>query len=483
MVAFVLALGTLVLGGEAPRIDLADWPVRIGGEAQLFADDFLVARGERIEYALHRPEKHPANPLVTPAPSVERLVLAYGSVIREKEGGPFRLWYTNDTGIAYAESADGVRWEKPAVGIARDGRPTNILTRGHRGRSDTLTVFLNPDASDIERKYLAYVFEYRFPDRDGVREERREGLYLRASPDGIAWRERPEPVMYSMWRNPADRPAGTEGDLGDVHHVSWDPKLGKFMGHVKLSLGGVRKRGLTESDDGIHWSHPRLILEADERDRPGDQTYSMIAFPYESVWLAYVGLYHKGTDDRMDIQLAVSRDGRNWSRPLRGAFLANGPAGAFDWGVLHMAANPPIRVGDALWIYYGGYDTVHGTKLPDVRQFGIGLSMLRPDGFVSVDARGTPGSLVTRPLCFEGGKLAVNASIGAGGSLAVAVLDRSYRPLEGYRREDCAPLSGDGLGLPVRWKTTNTLPPAGEERHVRLQFFLADASLYSFRIE
>ncbi|MCY2953582.1 MAG: hypothetical protein NTU53_16625 [Planctomycetota bacterium] len=466
-----------------PRIDLTDWPLKIGQEGQLFVDDFLVARKTGVEFRLRQPEKLSDNPIVVPTAPSETLVLAYGSVLRNGESRGFRMWYTNNLGIAYAQSPDGLRWSKPPVGMMIDGKPTNLLMRGHRGRSDTLTVSLNPDGSDAAKKYLAYVFEYRFPDQEGVRERLREGLYLRTSPDGVRWMERPEPVMHSVWRSKADRPDGPYDDLGDVNYVCWDPKLRKFMGHIKITLDGVRTRGLVESDDGIHFSNPRLILRADDLDRPGDQLYSLVAFPYESVWLGFLGVYHKASDERMDIQLAVSHDGRNWRRSLRQPFLSNGPEGSWDWGVLHMAANPPLRVGEKLYIYYGGCGSAHNVKASEVRKMGIGLATLRPEGFVSVDAGAQSGTVVTRPLCFQGRRLSVNATVRPGGSIRVAVLGRQYTPIERFGLNDSVEVVGDGLRIPVGWRATDELPPTDADRHVRLQFELKDASVYSFRIE
>ena len=478
---YLLALAAaccLRAGDDELRMDLRDWPVRVGTAAQLFIDDYLVARQSGLTWQVHQPEKIAANPILVPAAPVENIVLAYGSVLRDQPGA-FRLWYTNDIGIAYAESRDGIVWTKPSVGLAIDGRQTNVLTRGHRGRSDTLTVFLNPDTWDPRRKFLAYAQEYRFPDKDGIREARREGIYLRTSPDGIHWTERPDPVMYSVWRNPEDQQPGDNAELGDVHHISWDPVLRTFMGHIKIEMDRVRMRGLVESGDGIHWSKPELILRADDKDRPGDQIYSMIAFPYESAWLAFIGLFHKGTDDRMDIQLASSRDGRHWRRPLRSTFLPNGPEGSFDWGVLHMMANAPLRIGDRLYIYYDGSSTRHSVKLRDAKKMGIGLSTLRPDGFVSVDARAGGGILITRPLTCSGADLLLNAAIRPGGEILVSVLGADYKPIAGY---ESAPLTGDGLALAVRWKGHPDLGPARNQGDLRLQFSMKNASLYSFSI-
>ncbi|MFB3825247.1 MAG: hypothetical protein ACE15B_00715 [Bryobacteraceae bacterium] len=443
-----------------PIIDLTDWPVKISREAQFFVDDYLVATKAGVAFRVHQAAKHPANPLLRTGPPWETSVIVYGSVLREN--GRWRMWYTNNLGLAYAESPDGLRWERPPVGIEIDGQKSNLLSRGHRGRSDTATIFRAPGGG-----YLGYVQEYRYPDKDGVREQRREGVYLRTSPDGIHWTERPEPVMYSIWRNKQDNRVYTGFELGDVHHIAWDARLGRYMGHVKFfDLERLeRMRGLTESEDGIHWSEPHLILRADSRDRPGDQLYSLVAFPYESIWVGLVGVYHKTSTERMDIQLAFSRDGRNWTRPHREPFLANGPEGSFDWGVLHVSNTPPILEDGKLRFYYGGFATRHNERVRGRSTTGIGLATLRPGGFVSLTAGERPGTVLTRPLLFEGGKLTLNAAVRPGGYIRVL---------------ESLPVTGDGVALPVRWKESNPLT-AG--KYVRLRFEIRNADLYSFRIE
>lgn len=448
-----------------PVLDMRDWPIRIGPEAQLILDDHLIAYRSGVEFRLHQPRKHPDNPLLTPDKPRERYILVYGSTLRDPVSGLFRMWYTNDIGMAYAESRDGVKFTRPPVGTGG----TNQLAKGHRGRSDTLTIFADPAGG-----YRAYAFEYRYPDQDGIREQRREGLYLSTSEDGIRWKERKRPVMYSSWRNPEDQPAGIEWDLGDVHHIAWDPKLKKYIGHVKLTERGVRMRGMSESDDGIHWSDPRLILRADERDRPGDQFYSLIAFPYESAWIGFLGLYHKGTDERLDIQLVTSRDGRHWTRRFREPFLPNGPEGSWDWGILHMGANPPLPVNGQLYLYYGGIETAHDVRLRDSKRFGIGLAMLRPEGFISLDAS-SKGEITTRPLLWSGQKLVLNAAIQQGGSVRVRVLKQDWTLVM-----ESDPITGDAVRLPVRWRGGAGLPRGD---YYRLQIQMENASLYGFRVE
>ena len=70
----------------------------------------------------------------------------------------------------------------------------------------------------------------------------------------------------------------------------------------------------------------------------------------------------------------------------------------------------------------------------------MGLASLRRDGFTSVEAMmsGSPGSLLTRPLVWDGQLqfLFVNVVIQPGGFLQVAVLDpQTNEPLDGFAPE------------------------------------------------
>jgi hypothetical protein len=110
-------------------------------------------------------------------------------------------------------------------------------------------------------------------------------------------------------------------------------------------------------------------------------------------------------------------------------------------------------------------------------QWAIGLATLRLDGFVSLDAGATSGTLLTRPLELDGGTLTVNARVG--GELRVEAL-ADGRPLPGYGAAECLPVRGDGLRQPVRW-TGHPNVDGLRGRTVQLRFTLRDGSLYGFQ--
>ncbi|HCK51694.1 MAG TPA: hypothetical protein DIC23_00665, partial [Planctomycetaceae bacterium] len=108
---------------------------------------------------------------------------------------------------------------------------------------------------------------------------------------------------------------------------------------------------------------------------------------------------------------------------------------------------------------------------------------LRIDGFVSLTAPLSGGELVTTPIRFEGGRLSLNTSTSAAGTVRVGVEDMNGKPVPGYSVSESHPLYGDSLNLIAAWKDrgTDVGPLAGKT--VRLRFRVQDADVYSYRFE
>ena len=107
---------------------------------------------------------------------------------------------------------------------------------------------------------------------------------------------------------------------------------------------------------------------------------------------------------------------------------------------------------------------------------------LRVDGFVSVAARLSGGQMLTHPLVFEGGKLALNVSTSAVGDVRVELQDANGHALEGFGLDDCDEIYGDSLERTVSWNASDDVSAlAGNP--VRLRVLLRDADLYSLRFK
>ena len=107
-----------------------------------------------------------------------------------------------------------------------------------------------------------------------------------------------------------------------------------------------------------------------------------------------------------------------------------------------------------------------------------GLAVLRRDGFASLDAGDTPGTLTTKPVTFKGRFPFVNVDAKAG-NLRAEVLDVEGRVIAPFSQANCRPVTVDGTRQPLTWEgATDLAALAGKP--VRFRFHLAHGQLYSF---
>ena len=201
--------------------------------------------------------------------------------------------------------------------------------------------------------------------------------------------------------------------------------------------------------------------------------------------------YHWQTDrkasfpDTGDVQLAFSRDGRNFQRlGNRQPFLRLGPEGTFYskyvWPMVQ-----PVRMGDELWIYYHGTNRDHSLRLDKKAsklETAISRAILRLDGFVSADAAYSGGWFTTPPLVHHGSRLELNLDTSAGGMAQVEIRDVSGKPIAGYTLADADALNGNSVRMPVSWKGSSDVSKL-VGKPIRLHFKLRNCRLYAFQLQ
>ena len=145
--------------------------------------------------------------------------------------------------------------------------------------------------------------------------------------------------------------------------------------------------------------------------------------------------------------------------------------------------------GDELWFYYTGlkyrasweyigpYPDGETVPLPGLdRDAGaICLAVLRRDGFVSLNAGGDGGTVVTAPFRMSGRALHVNVEAPEG-ELRVDILDR-----DGSVVAVSAAIVGDAPRAQVKWQSGDVAGLSGHT--VSLRFTLRNADLYSYWLE
>lgn len=463
--AALVAAVTLTATARAATLE----PLRAGTE--LLVDDVNIARRENVVRRIHPALRRPKPVLVADQPWEKGgSVRIYGTTHHDPATGEFRMWYSRQ----YATSRDGVHWTKPALDVTLvDGRRTNFVLP--KGGGAVVIDVLEPDPA---KRYKALANET-------LQVGGFSGYY---SADGIHW------TRYG-----ADRVIRVGSEIG---HVMRDPATRKYFAYIRpygpkyfpTSVRQKRLGAVVTSDDFVHWSEMKVVLEPDAIDdawvtEPGQRTefYAMNGFAYGRSYLGIVPVFRitriieqagpgqSRYDGPMEGQLISSRDGLAWSRmDNRSPIL---PAGAtYDQSIMNVAV-APIVVGDEVWHYYTGINGTHGAPIPPKR-ITIGLARWRLDGFVSLDAAADEAVVETTPITDRTGLLEVNVRVSPGGRFVAEVLTAAGGPLAGFAADDCTPVIGDEVRAPVRWRGGDRPPPGA----FRLRFRYTQASLFSYTL-
>jgi hypothetical protein len=478
-----LAVAALWLGLLVPAMAVeaadADKTIDVGDRKQWFIDGLFFASSSNITLQVKPPVKTGERTLVSDRPW-ENATLNWFSVM--EDGGKYRMWYecydvegwptTDDTSFCYAESADGIHWEKPALGLFsyHGASDNNILFRqiggeGAHSRVHGAGVFKDPSGPP-EARYRA-VSQGMFAGADPP--YRVAGMH---SADGLRWTRLPGPICDVF----AD----------SQYSAFWDTSTSQYALYGRVS-GRGRAIGRSTSAACERFAPPELVLETNNQDPVGADFYNPAAIKYphaDNVYLMFPSLYNHATDT-LDIHLAVSRDGIHWSRPGRGSpFIPLGPAGSFDSGSLYMGQGM-IRSGNELWLYYSGSPLKHNeaeldalAKPENQRVFSRVVSRL--DGLVCAQANDKGGSFTTSPLAFAGSRLLLNVKAGAFGEVRVGLLDADGKPIAGRAVDDCIAITGDLIDKAVAWKNGIDLGGLAKSP-VRMVVKMRNAELFAFR--
>ena len=172
-----------------------------------------------------------------------------------------------------------------------------------------------------------------------------------------------------------------------------------------------------------------MTICPDNLDEEDTRIYSNVSFTYESIWIGLLRVMHDARKGwkQVEVELSVSRDGLHWNRAgNREVFLPLGGSDSWDPDYTDPATSGPLRVDDQLWFYYDGSRLRARDGAPEdewpIYQTAIGLAKLRTDGFASLNSGGEKGTVITRPLLFNGRQLVINADIGLNGWIRAGVV-------------------------------------------------------------
>jgi len=462
--------------------------IQIGSEEQLFLDDYLIERLENIARCINPAAKHPAGPVLKPDKGwEENLALLFGRVIYDDEVHIFKMWYYCDGGqLAYATSKDGIHWEKPELdAVIIGGQKTNlVIERGKMGHLyENFGVIKDKNDPDPTRRYKAGFVsiqrDYRGENEDAFHKMQRRGLGVAVSSDGLHF------TLENDFASDA---------ISDISHFFWDSLIDKYViyGRTKLTPDQLNERwkiwgwgrAVTriESSDFRTWTQGELVMAADGDDPVGTEIYSMSVFPYQGLYIGCVQMFY-GLEQQgnLNIQLAVSRDGRHFSRVQpRDPFIAEGSVASWDRFNIAIGDLPPVEVDDELWFYYSGRSYRHSPyngKDSGPKTGAIGLAKIKRGRFLALEASFDGGRVTTKPLLFTGTNLFINGNVDYG-SIEVSLLDESGKPISRFQSSVS---SENGIDIPVRFGGKDLADLAG--RPIKIQFKLSNARLFGFCIK
>ncbi len=462
-------------------------PIDIG--RQLFVDDFLI-ESTTLKRTFHMGEQYTGNPVLRPDRSWEQ-----GNVVSQERGDvggtvpeakPFSdgVWYDPDDHLfkmwymagsypretCFATSKNGIHWDKSELDVVSG---TNIVLPTDGDRRDSHTMWLDLNEKDPQQRYKMWqVMHYGSGMSDS-----KFNYYV--SGDGIHWL----------------RKASSENRLrGERTTVFYNP-FRKLWVYSIRNNGGGRHRDYQEDADPMRGTreievHATPWILADSLDPSPQgvacQIYNLDCVAYESLILGMFAIWRG--DPRIDpekmpryftdVCLGFTRDGFHWTRPDRRAFSAlSEKESDWNWNNVQSVGGGCLVMGDKLYFYLSGA-AARTSLSTHVGPGYTGLVTLRRDGFASMDAASTAGTLTTRPVHFSGKHMFVNVDCD-GGQLQAEVLDAQNEVIAPFSKDNCVPIEVDKTLEAVRWQGGGDLSSLAGKT-VKFRFYLSNGQLYSF---
>ena len=496
---------SLVLMALAAAGPCAAEAIHIGSRLELFVDDYLVESLDGAELRIHRPI--PKDVCIVRDAPWEGSGCGYHTVFQD--GDLYRMYYKawehpanpdspesakHPTYGAYAESKDGKTWTKPELGIwdFRGSKANNLVWMGKGGHDFSPFRDTNP-ACPPEERYKAVSSGHESEPR---------GLMAFKSADGIHWSVLQEdPIIPEQ--NVGPEQVALKFDTQNV--AFWDEVKQEYRTYVRGFHKDLRVVCTATSTDFRTWSTPVLLNFGDTQ---APALYTNQVKPYYRAPHIYIGFPARYSDrgwskSMRALPMLDHREKRGDHHPRYATTVTDSLLIASRDGVhfkmwMEAFLRPGLRTADN-WVYGDNYiawhvveteaDMAHAPRelsLYATESYWTGNASylrrftLRTDGFVSAYGPYEGGTLVTKPLVFDGKNLKLNFSTSAAGSIRVALEHPDGTPIEGFSLEDSEVTFGDDLDRIVPWKDDKDLSElAGKP--VRVRFELRDADLYSFQ--
>lgn len=478
-------------------------------------DDVSIPFTQNLKLVMRSPQRHPANPVVKRGPenSVDDwAVQFYGSVIRDRSTGKFRMWYVavskserNDRmlprsapwRVAYAESDDGITWTKPNLGLVLSGGNTNnnLVKLDPRIGVLNLKVLHDPDDPNPNRRYKmgAHVWTPKSSKR------RNGTLAPFVSADGLTWKLATDavPVDAELQESDTVIPPLHFEPVGGLY--KWDGLF--YLSGQNAIVASRPYHGRVSrtfiSSDFAKWSQTNAIqfvrshqhhLLGPGKSRIGEQTHEGISvWNRANVLVGISGMWHgtkEWNDVTIDLGFVVSNDGIRFREPAHEhIFLKRGEDGDWDQGGL-LQGQGFENLGEQTLLYYGAWDPRVWENSPP--RGGVGIATLPRDrladlivdstteGSGDYQMKKTVSSFMTRSLKIDNAaprQFYLNADgLNDSATLRIELLDHEMNPLPAYSGRHTAIVSNYGFQTPIVWGSRSLIENLPDRVRLRVTF-------------
>jgi len=453
--------------------------IHLADTRELFVDHYLIDRMEGVQLRMHTPEDKGA--VLSFDKPWEGPFCGYVTMIRDED--LYRVYYRglrvpNDGGpdevTCYAQSRDGIHWEKPNLRLHEvNGTYDNNVILAHTAPvTHNFSPFL-----DTNPKALP---EERYKGLGGIHTS---GLIAFVSADGLRWKKKQEEPVQQGWLDTQNVAFWSEHEQLYVCYSrgltnEWNP-------------GTIRIVCRATSPDFINWTPFENMTFG---DAPLEQLYTNQTSPYfraPHIYIAIGGRFFPGKrilteeqakslnvdphyfSDCSDVFLMSTRGGMEYTRTFMEAFIRPG-IGLNNWvSRSNYPALNVVQTSPKEMSLYVNQD--YAQPSAHLHRYAM-----RIGGFASVWASYQEGDLLTKLFTFSGRMLEINYSTSAGGGLKFEIQDENGVPIRGYTLDDADEIIGNEISRVVSWKGKTDLQPLAS-RKVRLLVRMKDADLYSLR--
>ncbi|MBQ8743341.1 MAG: hypothetical protein IJZ03_08240 [Clostridia bacterium] len=417
-----------------------------------------------------------------------------------KDGDLYRMYYEAWSyldsplciKVCYAESTDGIHWDKPSLGICEFNGSTdnNIIISGI---PDNFTVMLDTNPSCPQSMRFKALMSYVEGGENTLR--------CLVSADGIHFE-----YHSTISKNFAyDTQNTLHYDhrqnkyfcfIREFHDVesSNDPRFNE------TAIRGIR---VFESSDFINWTEPVPLKFMGCEDYPL-YTNVVSKYPYDDrYYIGFPSRYVERTSWTKNYDRLCGKEmrlERSKLHPRYGLVVTDCifmcSTNCYDWYRFDEAIITPGPEKDTNWVYGDCYPSCGGVySLPSANGEPDDLSIYvfenhwmnvpttlyryscRKDGFASVKAPYKKKTLRTKPFSFEGDELCINFRSSARGGITVRILNEIGNPISGFT--SCE-IFGDSTDRIIDFdKDISEL--AGKT--VIFEFSMSDAEIYSINFK